>query len=139
MGRKVAFFGMLLIEHGASTEVLRFRTCPIYVHTYFIRHPAAEYATPKPYGNLTRLSPRVRVWPARLVGDTVKLYSPVVSKGRVASVPSPPLPQVLPPMHCISQFAIASVFHICNISITACYNSKCKKKYTQSPVFKTAL
>ena len=58
MGRAVAFFGMLLIERGASTEVLRFRTCPIYVHTYFIRRPAAKYATPKPYGNLTRLSPR---------------------------------------------------------------------------------
>ena len=36
---------------------LRFRTRPIYVHTYFIRRPAAEYATRKPYGNLTRLSP----------------------------------------------------------------------------------
>ena len=48
----------------ASMEVLPFRTRPIYVHTYFIRCPAAEYATPKPYGNLTRLSPpRVRVWP----------------------------------------------------------------------------
>ena len=29
---------------------------PIYVHTYFIRRPAAEYATQKPDGNLTRLS-----------------------------------------------------------------------------------
>ena len=28
---------------------LCFRTRPIYVHTYFIRRPAAEYATPKPY------------------------------------------------------------------------------------------
>ena len=30
---------------------------PIYVHTYFIRCPAAEYAIQKPDGNLTRLSP----------------------------------------------------------------------------------
>ena len=29
---------------------------PIYVHTYFIRCTAAEYAIPKPDGNLTRLS-----------------------------------------------------------------------------------
>ena len=28
---------------------------PIYVHTYFIRCPAAEYAIQKPDGNLTRL------------------------------------------------------------------------------------
>ena len=35
---------------------------------FFIRYPAAEYATPKPNRNLTRLSPpHVRVWPARLV------------------------------------------------------------------------
>ena len=40
-----------------KTEVLPFRTRPIYVNTYFIRRPAAEYATQKPYGNLTRLSP----------------------------------------------------------------------------------
>ena len=73
MGRKVAFFGMLLIEHGASTEVLRFRTCPIYVHTYFIRHPAAEYATPKPYGNLTRLSPRVSLAYETMLGKAHNL------------------------------------------------------------------
>ena len=30
---------------------------PIYVHTYFIRRPAAEYAVQKRDGNLTRLSP----------------------------------------------------------------------------------
>ena len=30
---------------------------PIYVHTYFIRRLAAEYAIQKPDGNLTRLSP----------------------------------------------------------------------------------
>ena len=30
---------------------------PIYVLTYFIRLPAAEYATQKPDGNLTRPSP----------------------------------------------------------------------------------
>ena len=47
----VAFFGVLLIERGVLTEVLPFRTLPIYVHTYFIRHPAAEYATQKPGGN----------------------------------------------------------------------------------------
>ena len=44
MGRTVAFFGMLLIERGVSAEVLPFRTLPIYVHTDFIRRPAAEYA-----------------------------------------------------------------------------------------------
>ena len=32
---------------------------PIYVHNYFIRCAAAEYAIPKPDGNLTRLSSRV--------------------------------------------------------------------------------
>ena len=56
-GHPVAFFGMLLIECGVSTEVLPFRTRPIYVHTYFIRHPTAKYATQKHYGNLTRVSP----------------------------------------------------------------------------------
>ena len=30
---------------------------PIYVHTYFIRRPVAEYAIQKPDRNLTRLSP----------------------------------------------------------------------------------
>ena len=60
MGRVVAFFGMLLKERGASTEVLHSGIHPIYVHTYFIRCPAAEYATSKPYGNLTRLSPCMR-------------------------------------------------------------------------------
>ena len=44
----MTFFGMLLLERGASTEVLPFRTRPIYVHIYFIRRPAAEYATQKP-------------------------------------------------------------------------------------------
>ena len=35
---------------------------------YFIRLPAAEYATQKTNGNLTRLSPlHIRVWPARLI------------------------------------------------------------------------
>ena len=43
-------FGMLLIERGASKEVLPFKTHPVHVHTYFIRSPAAEYATQKPYG-----------------------------------------------------------------------------------------
>ena len=57
MGRAVAFFAMLLVESGASTDVLPFRTRPIYVHTYFIRCAAAEYATRKFYGNLTGLSP----------------------------------------------------------------------------------
>ena len=67
MGRAVAFFGMLLGERGVLTEASSFRTRPNHVHTYFIKYPAAEYATPKPDGNLTRLSPpHVRVWPARL-------------------------------------------------------------------------
>ena len=57
MGHAVFFLGMLLIESGASMEVLPFRTHPIYVHTYFIRYPDAEYAIQKPYRNLTRLSP----------------------------------------------------------------------------------
>ena len=57
MGRAVAFIGMLLTERGASTQVLCFRTRSIYVDTYFIRRPAAEYATGKPYGNFTTLSP----------------------------------------------------------------------------------
>ena len=39
---------------------------PIYVHTYFIRCAAAEYAIQKSDGNLTRLSSHVRVWAARL-------------------------------------------------------------------------
>ena len=38
---------------------------PIYVHTYFISHPAAEYTIHKSNGNLTRLSPEW-VCPARL-------------------------------------------------------------------------
>ena len=50
--------GESLVKFPSSTR-------PIYVHTYFIGCPAVEYATPKPYENLTRLSPRVRVWPAR--------------------------------------------------------------------------
>ena len=67
MGRAVAFFGMLLGERGVLMEASLFRTRPNHVHTYFIKYTAAEYATPKPDGNLTRLSPpRVRVWPARL-------------------------------------------------------------------------
>ena len=57
MGRAVAFFGMLLGERGVSTEASLFRTRPNHVHTYFIKYPAAEYATPKTDGNLTRLSP----------------------------------------------------------------------------------
>ena len=115
MGGAVAFFGMLLIERGASTE---FRTRPIYVHTYFIRRPAAECATPKPYGNLTRLSPRVRVWRVRLPLNhcnssnqalqkgmikcnlcglqmlqqvTYKCYLPIEEERVVASFPGPPL------------------------------------------------
>ena len=58
MGRAVAFFGMLLGERGVLTEASHFRTRPN--HTYFIKYTAAEYATPKPDGNLTRLSPCVR-------------------------------------------------------------------------------
>ena len=33
---------------------------PNHVHNYIIKYPAAEYATPKPDGNLTRLSLHVR-------------------------------------------------------------------------------
>ena len=72
-GAHGCLFGKLLMERRASTEVLPFRTRPIYVHTYFIRRPVAEYATRKPDGNLTRLSlPRVRVWPARLHVDITR-------------------------------------------------------------------
>ena len=53
-------FGMLLGEGGVLTEASLFRTRPNHVYTYFIKYTAAEYATPKPDGNLTRLSPRVR-------------------------------------------------------------------------------
>ena len=56
MGRTVAFFGMLLGERGILTKTSLFRIRPNHVHTYFIKYPAAEYATPKPDGNLTRLS-----------------------------------------------------------------------------------
>ena len=60
MGCAVAFFGMLLGERGILTEASPFRTPPNHVHTYFIKYAAAEYVTPKPGGNLTRPSPRVR-------------------------------------------------------------------------------
>ena len=60
MGRAVAFFGMLLGEGGVLKEASLFRTRPNHVHTYFIKYTAAEYAIPKPDGNLTRLSPHVR-------------------------------------------------------------------------------
>ena len=73
MGRAVAFFGMLLGGRGVLTKASLFRTRPIHVHTYFIKYPAAEYATPKTDGNLTRLSPHVRVWPARLAVPTVPI------------------------------------------------------------------
>ena len=67
-GQTVAFFGMVLGEGGVLMEASLFRTRPNHVHTYFIKYTATEYATPKPDGNLTRLSHRVRkrVWPARL-------------------------------------------------------------------------
>ena len=50
--RAVAFFGMLFRDRPAFADRV-----PIYVHTYFIRHPAAEYAIQKPDENLTTLSP----------------------------------------------------------------------------------
>ena len=53
MGRAVACFGMLLGERGVLTEASLFRARPNHVHTYFIKYPATEYATPKPDGNLT--------------------------------------------------------------------------------------
>ena len=55
------------------TKASLFRTRPNHVHTYFIKYPAAEYATPKTDGNLTRLSPHVRVWPARLAVPMVPI------------------------------------------------------------------
>ena len=75
------FLGVLidLVTNGACgclfwhvTVALQQKSClsehvQVYVHTYFIRCPAAEYVTRKPDGNLTRLSPpHVRVWPVRL-------------------------------------------------------------------------
>ena len=51
------FSGILLGERGVLTEASLFRTHPNHVHTYFIKYPAAEYATPKPDGNLTLSSP----------------------------------------------------------------------------------
>ena len=68
------FLGMLigLVANGGTlvpflecyleSKSCLFRTRPNYVHTYFIRCPAAEYATPKPDG----LSSHMRVWPVRL-------------------------------------------------------------------------
>ena len=53
MGRAVACFGMLLGGRGVLTEASLFRARPNHVHTYFIKYPATEYATPKPDGNLT--------------------------------------------------------------------------------------
>ena len=50
MGCVVAFFGMLLEERGVLTEASHFKTCPNHVHTYFIKYPAAEYATPNLMG-----------------------------------------------------------------------------------------
>ena len=61
----VAFFGMLLGERVVKGSPTFSEHVPIYVPTYFIRHSVAEYATQKPHGNLTRLSYRMRVWPAR--------------------------------------------------------------------------
>ena len=49
----VAFFGMRYRD-GRPAFAER---VPIYVHTYFIRCPAAEYAIQKPDENWTRLSP----------------------------------------------------------------------------------
>ena len=76
----VGFFK--LGQHEVLTEVLPFGTGPNYVHTYCIRHPAAEYATLTPDVNLTRLSPPcMRVWPARLFcslfknGETSSTYT----------------------------------------------------------------
>ena len=39
----------------------------MFTPSYFIKCPAAEYATQKPDENLTRVSlPRMRVWPVKL-------------------------------------------------------------------------
>ena len=51
----VAFFSMVLGECSILTE----QHIPIYIDTFLIRLPAANYATQKPDGNLTRLSPPV--------------------------------------------------------------------------------
>ena len=70
MGRVVAFFGMLLEEQDILTEASLFRARPNHVHSYFIKYPAAEYATPKPDGNLTRL----HTWES-LGGETITSQS----------------------------------------------------------------
>ena len=63
-GRGCLFWHATQRERSVLTEASLFRTRPNHVHTYFIKYPAAEYATPNPDGNLTRLSPpQVRVWP----------------------------------------------------------------------------
>ena len=68
MGRAwLPFWHATQRERSVLTEASLFRTRPNHVHTYFVKYPAAEYATPKPDWNLTRLfPPRVRVWRWRL-------------------------------------------------------------------------
>ena len=53
MGRAVAFFGMLLGERGVLTEVSLSEHVPIMFTPTLLSMPAAEYATPKPDGNLS--------------------------------------------------------------------------------------
>ena len=84
MGRAVAFVGMLLGERGVLTKASLFRTRPNHVHTYFIKYPAAGYATPKTDENLTRLSPHVT---ARLAVPTVPIsYSKQYSLRKVTGL-----------------------------------------------------
>ena len=54
--RVVAFFGMLLGERGVLMEASLSEHLPI-MFTPTCKYLAAEYATPKPDGSLTRLSP----------------------------------------------------------------------------------
>ena len=72
-------------QHGVLTKVLPFGTGPNYVHTYVIRHPAAEYTIQKPDVNLTRLSPtHVRVWPVRQFCSLFKKGETIKPKNLVA-------------------------------------------------------
>ena len=50
----------------------------------YVRYPAAEYATQKPDGNLTRLStPCVRVWPGRITMLAINESFPMQSYRKV--------------------------------------------------------
>ena len=74
--------------------MLPFKTCAIYVHTYFIRHPAAEYAAQKPYGNLTRLSPLRE----SLACETTSSALTAEARQPTASIESISPPRARPPL-----------------------------------------